>query len=327
MNRRALLAIAFAGSMLNSQLPALSENKIPSTDSVIQGIENNTRITPELRAFYLLALAGTYLDGDNRTVVEKLFRDYASERGSMQLTEKMIVSWTDRVSLRDWNQGTNAKKNATEFLYPIADENSVLAELAIQKALIQVDKIPDRYVKLNLHYIASRLFQKLGVINQAQKYNNILEDSFKSCEGGSPVNEEEIRTASSILNSMANGLLPFPIPDQMPMPIDNPWLRQKIGSSFTETDFKESEKLRLRAVKMADRLPTTNHVRRKAHRDLAVWYMQLGKVAMGEKEKQILFELVGCNDDSILYPQSVGCGTLVWWKVEKQTGSELCGMG
>jgi hypothetical protein len=70
--RKALLAIAFAGGTLNSQLPALCESKSESTDSVIQQIANSTQITPEARAYYFLRLASRYLAGDDRAANSRL---------------------------------------------------------------------------------------------------------------------------------------------------------------------------------------------------------------------------------------------------------------
>jgi hypothetical protein len=98
-------------------------------------------------------------------------------------------------------------------------------------------------------------------------------------------------------------------------------------ASFAEKDLYESEKLKLRAAAMADRLNSKSDIRRKAHRDLSLWYSRIGKIEVAEREKQILFELVGCKKDSILYPQSGMCGHLVWWNPEPVSFAERCGMG
>lgn len=124
---------------------------------------------------------------------------------------------------------------------------------------------------------------------------------------------------------MANGFIPVQIPDLNPDL--NPFERQESVGPFTEEEFKKSEKLRLRAVAIADKLSKEEHVRRKAHRDLALWYMKLGKKEQGEKEKQILFEMVDCKDDIILYAQPEACGHVVWWKKQKYESGLACGMG
>jgi hypothetical protein len=327
--RKALLAIAFAGGMLNSQLPALSDSKSESTDSVIQQIANSTQITPEVRAYYLLRLASRYLAGDDRAVAEAQFKSVGSEPSRSWLfinsrMDKTLASWADQISVggRSTNHLTKVKKEAEPGSQSIADENSVLADTAIQKALIQLDKASENFATLNMYFIASRLFQEMGNTDGVRKCNTVLKKAFQSCEGNSLIDEEQIKAAASVLNSMANGLIPVYIQDV-------PWGRQTQVKSFTEKDFKESEKLKLRAVAMVDRLDTKNHLRRKAHRDLALWYMQFDKMEMAEKEKQTLFKLVGFEDDSVLYPQQAECGQLIWWQKEHRqiTGVVLCGMG
>jgi hypothetical protein len=334
MRSKALLAIAFAGGMLNSQLPTFSETetKSESTDSIIQKIANSTQNSAESRAFYLLTLAHDYLIEANKTTVEAKFTRILNETDARswplsnpRVWESILVSWADMVSLEarpkdlGFNARTEAKANSP------SKENLVFANTAIEMALTQLDKASEKYAKLNLYFIASQLFRRTGNTDGVRRCNEVLEEAFQSCEGGSPIDEEQTRATSSILNSMANGLLPVQIPDLHPR--DNPLEEQTPVKPFTEKDFKESEKLKLRAVAMLDRLDTQNHLRRKAHRDLALWYKQLGKVESAEREKQILFELVGTKDDSILYPQQAGCGQLLWWVKEKRVVDIGCGMG
>jgi hypothetical protein len=323
--RKALLAIAFAGGMLNSQLPALSENKSDSTDSVVQQIANSTQLTTEVRAFFLLRLASRYIAGENRTALEAEFRPVVNEPKKSVLfrkssMENILVSWAEEVSSdrRLTNQGDTRPDSQS-----IVDKNSVLAGAAIQQALIQLDKASDKFAKLNMYFIASRLFQKMGKTDGMRKCSAVVQEAFQACEGNSQIDEDQIEAASSVLNSMAYGLIPVHIKDMTLN--DRPWLPQSQVKPFTEKDFKESEKLKLRAIAMVDRLGAADHVRRKAHRDLALWYLQLGKMEMAEKEKQTLFELVGSKNDSFLYPEAIGCGQYVWWqKVEIMMG---CGMG
>ncbi|MEZ4535085.1 MAG: hypothetical protein R3D26_08800 [Cyanobacteriota/Melainabacteria group bacterium] len=43
--------------------------------------------------------------------------------------------------------------------------------------------------------------------------------------------------------------------------------------------------------------------------------------------KKPSLDLVGVQSDKILYPQSGGCGSLIWWKAEAPKYSYDCGMG
>jgi hypothetical protein len=77
---------------------------------------------------------------------------------------------------------------------------------------------------------------------------------------------------------------------------------------------------------MIDRLDAKHLVRWMAHRDLVLWYRELGKLDLAEKQKQILFELVGLNDDRILYPKKRRMGRLVWWLLTAMSMGCACGM-
>lgn len=308
--------------MLNSQPPAICQNKVESKGSAIQKIENDAKLTPEFRAYNLLRLASGYLAGEDTSVAGTYFRPMGRAPWQIRrLTwEDSLVAWVDQISSEE--RSTKTKEVKQKLNPQSKSDNSVMADSAIRKALGQLEKSSQTFVKLNMFFVASRLFQKMGNIRESRKYNKVLEEAFQSCEGNTPVDEEQIRTAVSILNSMSFGVIPVQIPDFKPR--DDSWVRQQ-PLSCTERDFRESEKLRLRAIAMVDRLPAGNHVRRKAHRDLALWYVQLDKTDLAEKEKQVLFQLVGSKDDSILYPYAADCGSLVWWVAPRICGA--CGMG
>lgn len=309
--RKALLAIAFAGGILNCSLPAISETdrKTESdSDSVIRQIANSTIMTPEVRAFYLLKLASVCLAGTKKGAAETQFATVANNQGQNQNAisarwETFLIPWAPLPTF----QSTD-------------NETKTFADTATQMAITQLEKSSDKFAKLNMFFIGSQLFQHLGNTDGIRKCNRVLEESFLSCEGNSEIDEEQIRAASSVLNVIANTIVPVRVPQI------SEWERQLQVKPFTEKEFKESELLKLRAIAMVDRLNSQSHVRRKAHRDLSLWYAQLGKNDLAEKEKQILFELVGSKDDSILYPQSAGCGHIVWWET-KIKNSPFCGMG
>jgi hypothetical protein len=217
----------------------------------------------------------------------------------------------------------NAGKRASSDSRPNGAENSTLADKAIKKALAQLDLSSDRYARLILYYAASGLFQQVGDADGVIRCNKVLKDSFQFCEIHS-TDEQEIKGASLVLSLMAYRLIPVQISD---LPNGNYRDRSTDLPAYTECHFRQSEKLKLEIITMADRLPASSDVRRKAHRDLALWYMRLGKSELAEKQKQTLFELVGCKDDSILYPQFGMCGHVVWWQTKKIGLNGFCGMG
>ena len=310
MKKRAFLAIAIASNLLNSSLPALAQNKAETTDSVVQKIVDDTQMTAEVRAYYLLRIASDCLADSKKNKVAAQYAAVANGQDKTYIFmsrrwEAFIGPWADQVALEGCTpaHGTNA-----------------VASAIIQKAVTQLDKSSNKLAKLNLYFIASRLFQKAGNNEGMQQCNKVLNDVFASCEKSAVVDEDQTSAAISVLNIMANGLITVNIPDFKQS-------EKTPVKPFSEKEFIASEKLKLRGIAMADRLDTKSHTRRKAHRDLALWYLQLGKTGQAEKQKLILFDLVGFKDDDLLYPQSKGCGQLVWWEKEKNQAAYACGMG
>jgi hypothetical protein len=273
----------------------------------------------------LLRLADNYLTNNDRAAAEAQFKPFIDNPKQFISTrrrwENNLVFWAEQLSLkRSKNFESNATNESSSASQSKLDENKILAAAAMRNALIQLDGMSNVFARLNLYFIASALLQRAGNLAEARRCDNVLEEAFRSCER-SPVDEDDMMAASSILDSMAYGLIPIDVPDFKE-------LRGIKTVHYTEDDFKESEKFKLRAIAMIDhRLSSTSHLRRKAHRDLSLWYAELGKTEKAEKEKEVLFGLVGIHDDDILYPKSAGCGQLTWWVQEKFTGGMLCGMG
>lgn len=328
MRKKALIAFAFASGILNSQLPALAEPKAES-DSMVERIANYTQIAPAQRAFYLLNIADSLIAGTKRSQLEEQYKPMFSGKTDYwhrlnKNWESGLASWAERISA----EGRSSKNAQTGAKSQSANpENLALADEAIKRALTELDKETEPFAKLHLCFIASRLCKKVGNADGVQKCNKVINQALRSCEGSSQADEAQIKAATSVLNAEAFGFIPIVISDfgakGAPLPKQEP----QQAMPFKEADFKEAEKLRLRAVAMADTLSAQSHVRRKAHRDLTLWYMRLGKMEQANKQKQLLFNLVGFKDDSVLYPQQEGCGNLVWWRQEKNTAVYKCGMG
>jgi len=327
---KALLAILFAGSVLNSQLPAPAEDKGESKESVINRITNQTQLSPEGRAYYLLRIAEGYLQGDDRAAVENLYASLLNQPSALGIGRSStkfydcLPTWADRASLAE--RSTSGSNTETKSGTRSKPTNSALAASAIQAALKQLDMASDPFAKLNFYFIASILFKKTGNVDGIRKCNSYLAETFQSCESGTTTDERVIKAASSVLNSMAYGIVPIEIGY-------SPTNSKKPGKVFTEDDFNASEKLKLRALAIVDGLARTDQVRRLAHRDLVLWYKEFGKEELAEKQMQVLFGLVGCTDKSILYPKAGACGHLVWWTPETPSTSKVaramvkCGMG
>jgi hypothetical protein len=322
---KALLAIAFAGSVLTSQPPAFGQKspQTPSSSSV-EAIAKYDRATPEERAYYLLLLANCYITGGDAASLEANLRANLGKLSNARLFqssrgENRLVSWANSASLQSYSAGLIAKGDTDKKKF--SSENRARADKAIGSAIAQLSQSPENTETLNLFLIASCLSKITGNTQNELKYTKVLNEAIQACEADETVDSVQIKLISSILNSMAYGLVPFRMNEyQAHSPVQQPAIDMK--------HFDECERLKLRAAALLDRLPTTDHDRRKAHRDLTLWYAQLGKGDKSLKEKQELFNLVGVKDDRILYPQSGMCGHVVWWSVPKQPNFTMdCGMG
>ena len=198
--------------------------------------------------------------------------------------------------------------------------NHALADQAIEAAIAQLNQASKYPRVLTMYRIASNLSQMTNNAKSVEACTKVLNEGIRACEANKSVDSVQIKTIALILNKMAYGLVPIQIPDYKA-------LVPAHATAAEMKNFDECERLKLRAAAILDRLPTGDQDRRKAHRDLSLWYLQFGKNDKALKEKQELFKLVGVNDDSILYPQPGMCGHVVWWSVKKVDINGDCGMG
>jgi transcriptional regulator with XRE-family HTH domain len=319
MRTKSLIAVAFVCGVFNAQLSAWAEEKSGHVDSLIQRIANNALSKPELRALYLLQLADRCLGSTDLASTEAQFAQYGEQHPSWASIkfriEDSLVPWAQSLTAEPRLQQQKSNHN----------DNLALADSALKEAIKQMTHCSDALVKLNIYFIADCLFYRVGDIAEARKCTALVEQAIRACETNPVANEAQIKAVSSILNSMAYGVIPVVLP--MRNPKNNLSEQAAHLKTFTNEEFQKSEKLKLRAVAMADRLSSKTDTRRRLHRDLSLWYLQLGKEEQAEQQKKILFELVGRNDDRLLYPAQVGCGGAVWWGDESKMLFGACGMG
>ena len=332
VRRESFIAFAFATGILNSPLLALCADQAASCETVIDGIASATQSSAENRAYHLLSLASVALDGKNVSEVEPKSVSYRvgsnqelffkGERG-----EKWLETWAGLLAAKvNFTNETGVfRPKSKSAAKSIPAENVALANRAIKHAVFCLDKSTEQFAKLNLIFIASLLYQKAGNTEGARICKEVVDLAIKSCETeGQP--EELVRAVTSILSSMAFGVVPVQIPDEEPNKSPYAVSRQPPLDQFYRTQIEESDKLRLKATVIADRLPASNHTRRMMHRNLVLWYELFGKRDLAQKQKDILFDLVGIREDRILYPKSEGCGQLAWWGTESRFPIG-CGMG
>lgn len=304
---KAIVAMIFAGGLLNSTLPAVSEESVLLDDAVILQLSNDYSLSSPARAYYLLKLAEAYLDDADRSKTDLQYS---------QVKQDPTYLWRGRVSaeqgpweriLLPWAQALIRRSSS----YVAPKENLALANRAIQDAIKQLDSKSPVDARLHLYFIGELLAKR---INDEQT-QRICEQKIQSAIGAAEesLDQKKLKATASVLSLMADAL----VPGDLPVTI----------SEINNEKFLRSEKLKLKALRFIDRLPPSEHARRLAHRDLARWYSRFDKRDLAEEQKQILFELVGISDDRIMDPQSAGCGHFVWWQLPHSQASILCGMG
>ncbi|HEY9774803.1 MAG TPA: hypothetical protein V6C81_13660 [Planktothrix sp.] len=290
----------------------------------IQAILDHKKAMPELRAYCLLKLASCYLDHDEAAANEQ------SETKSIDTAkwivyehwDRLLSPWADDVARSTQEVCFSTHSHAKVEARPNHEHFVMLADAAINEAIKQLELSTHNYIPLILYFIASRLSCTAGNFVAAKNCDDVLEKAIHTCEKDMSADRDSTDAVVSFLNAQAYGIIPLKIRD-----FESHEYSDSEVPPYTEEEFKECEKIKLRIVKMVEQLDKSNHLRRKTHRDLVLWYKQLGMSEQSEQQKQILFDLVGCSDDSILYAQSVGCGSLTWWRKEKLTMDIRCGMG
>lgn len=313
MRKKAVLAIAFASGLIGPLPPAIAKETI-KYKSAVEQFATSTMNSPEQRAYQLLQLSMRCLDGADCASVEAEFDGRANQKGlpwAEDSLERFIIAIAE-------HQASKARAGATRIR---PDENS-LANSAIKEALNQVGKSKLFYPRLSFTFIAACLYRRLGNAAGEQECNKLLDTAVRESETTSSLSAAQAKAALALQDFRAFAIIPLSIPNHPRFQLEEP----KIGK-HTEADFKAAEKIKLQGVAIADKLPADEHVRRKAHRDLALWYEGLGKRQLAEKEKLALYKLVGFQDEKVLTPQIVGCGDLLWWKKEAPNMTYDCGRG
>jgi hypothetical protein len=336
--RETLLAIMFAAGILQHQLPAegnapvkLQKTPEPAqlNESAIQMIAKRTEMPAEVRAYYLLRLAEAYLANNDQKIVDDSFRSIQPMHGNLLFKRgKVLDDWVLQVVENtegnkhgmSYTAGKSARQTSSPSIIKAADS-------AVLAALKQLEKVSNKTMILDMYLIAENLFKRTGNESGVQRCKKYLDNSILSCEKNPSVIGGEAVAVSTILNVMANRKIPVRIPDFSPE--TTPGARVPRVKPFSEADFRESESLKLRAAAIIDRLSPSSHERRKTHRDLVLWYLALNKPELAKVQKQILFQLVGTEDEDILYAKPGGCGHVSWWQTGKSYKGALigCGMG
>lgn len=315
MRKKALLAIAFASGLVGTHMQqAIADSPKQTADGKKSALESLTKSeagTPERRAYYLLTVAEQYLHGKQSVEIDQLYLHTTTLLESRHWQTK---DWSD--FLETWMRRCANKQKSVLLDWQAAKH----VQTALTQAIKELNQTENQYPKLCMYFIACTLYNEMGDVVSVQSCNDALEVQLKSIEHKRLPTGEEVRAALAALDAQSYSHIPA-------LPEGQKTNETAEKPVYSTSDFALCKQLKLRGLAIADKLPDSDHIRRKAHRDLALWYQKLGKIELAKEQKQYVFKLVDCNDEEILYPQFGTCGDLVWWQKERITRIERCGMG
>lgn len=321
---RAVLSLMFASGLLTASLSSVAGTKVTLRERAVQRIGSAAKVSVQGRSLNLLNFARSVLDGADLDQIVKDENLYEVEP-----TYLLQLNYNGNPYLDDWSESLvlqDGLRSALNTTSAPTTERLILADHATQLSVKLQKEAPESATKLHKYFIASLLFRRIGNTQGALECERLIEQSIEDCETNTDSSPEAIKQAVSVLNLMAFRLAPVTIPNAVN---SSPSLSKHAGVApvIDATAASKSERLRLRALDLADRLQSSDHVRRKAHRDMVFWYRHFDKQNLAEEQKQILFELVGVSDDKILFPVSQFCGRAIWWTAAAGQVAALCGMG
>ncbi|MBX3138729.1 hypothetical protein KF707_21040, partial [Candidatus Obscuribacterales bacterium] len=297
--RQVAIAIMFASGSLFSTSDVIA--KQPAADgSTLQYLVSNTALSNEVRAYYLLRLADSYIEGDGRARSVSLEMK-AGTRNPLQyfgfvdmegFYEDVSYSYAKYLLTQSLAKKTSDKAESNSLANDeAAASNMALADDAIQAALKELKQSSNEPRKLNLYFAASKILQKKGDLAGSKRCEDAFNDMIRDAESSDKPKPELVAAANAIFGLLAKAILPV----QIPTFVAGSFGEQPLAplASPPAEAILDSEALLLRGLKLVDRLPSSDHNRRKAHRDMVLWYRQVGMMPQAEEQKLILFSLVG----------------------------------
>lgn len=323
MQRKSLIALMFVSGLLSADTVAMASDShdtlAPNDKKFLQSVEENSQLPPELRAYFLLQMAERAILTQTASNLDETYKSTLSVSTPWWKARRSVIvpEFARRVA---GVSGSLARENKLPM--QVSAETKDASEVMINKALGLLSTGTEELCNLNFYSVASNMYRMLGDKENSEKCKKVLDDKIRTCESqGAKASPELCLASSTALDAMAYELIPLDFPDRFKQS-----LLDKI--EYDEKDFVHCKKLKERSLSLIDHLGTTSQDRRKAHRDMVLWYLSLGKTEDANQEKQKLYELVGIHDERILFPQVGSCGHLVWWVTQlKEQPAFKCGMG
>jgi len=291
-----LLTSIIAVSLAAKTLPAhANKAEIDSAEAKVKVSEKRLQTKSRSYTDQLMSLARVYLNNNKENDAKLVFKKAISNLKSQPQRKAEIPALMSAWAMTLVNHNANLREDAEKVMLEglqLANELPPASKQRIQYLLEIID----------FYKAIGKRSEMLARIKAADQHLASLEKNQKL------TNDEIIQVALSLVTLAEYRTFPMPqmrfkqptvriVPDNSP----------DLPNTVKESEFKDAETFRLRALTQFDRLPETMGYRVEAHRALIYWYRRLGKTKEEDFQTKRLSELLQTSDRRKLFPESDGC--------------------
>jgi len=296
IKHQALIALFVLSSAFSSQA---AFGDIEDCQRTLMEAEVNQKEDPSFYAQALLNLAIEYYKAGQLEKSEETFRksiEPAKAGESLVADNYPNHLMTYALLLSEGREG---------MVLPKEDFKRV--DTALIEALKVMEARPDPGNRKGNYASAVEIFDKTGNTEEREKYKKLLLDFCKKVEEDSGASKEDVNLALATLYKLAEIEFPCGPIRELPTTVARLEPDSATASKRTESHFKRAEVLKLRALKLGDRLPKDNVQRIDLHRQLVYWYMLFGQTKKADEQKEVLSGLLGTSESFLLFPARQPC--------------------
>jgi hypothetical protein len=301
MKHQALVALFVLSSAFSSQAGFCYS--IEQAQAQVKEAEVNQKEDPQYYAHTLLTLAIEYYKAGEIEKSEETFRKSIEPAKAGE--SLVATNYPDHLMM----YASLLSEGREGMVLPKEDFKRV--DAALIEALKVMEARPDPGNRKGNYASAVEIFDKTGNTEQRDKYKKLLLNFCQKVEGDSKASKEDVSLAVVTLNKLAEIEFPCGPIRSLPTHVVNLDPDPNATSKLTVTRFKRAEGLKLRAVKLGDRLPKDNVQRIDLHREMVYWYMLFGQTKKADDQKEVLSGLLGAKNSDVMFPPRkpcLGCG-------------------
>lgn len=189
----------------------------------------------------------------------------------------------------------------------VKPEDFKRVDAALKEALAVIDSRADPGNKKGEYLSAIEIFEKTGNTALANKYRKIILDFCATVERDPKATTADLIQAGYMFTKLAEIVFPAGPIKEMPTIVVKLEPDTNKASKLTESRFRQAEQLKLRALRLADRLPEKDQNRIAQHTSMVYWYTLFGESAKAQEQTKILEGLLGTTDRAKLFPPRQPC--------------------